>query len=60
MDNIPSLVWKGLGIIQIIGSTLTWIPKNRKATAGFFIVFMLSFTIYHLLQNTYDVAGLYL
>jgi len=57
MGSIDPMVWKMLGVATFLGSILIWIPKFRKAIAGFFIVYMLFFTIVHLVSNTYDVGG---
>lgn len=57
MNNIPVSIWKILGVLQILGGLLIWIPTYRKYVAGFFIVFMLTFTIIHLANSTYDIGG---
>lgn len=57
MNEVPSLIWKGLGVIQVISGILIWMPKYRKYVAGFFFVFMIVFTIVHLTQDTYDIGG---
>jgi len=57
MNNIPPTIWKLFGVLQIAGGILIWLPKFRKYVAGFFVVFMLTFTIYHLVENTYDIGG---
>ena len=57
MANISPLVWSGLGVIQIVGGILIWLPKFKKYVAGFFFIFMLTFTIIHLINNTYDIGG---
>lgn len=55
--TIPVAVWKGLGVLQIAGGILIWLPKFRKYVVSFFIVFMLFFTIVHLSKGTYDLGG---
>lgn len=55
--TIAPIIWKGMGVLQLIGGVLIWIPKFRKFVAGFFIAYMLFFTGYHLMLNTYDVGG---
>ena len=57
MESIPTIVWKLLGSIQLVAGVLIWLTKFRKFIVGFFFVFMLTFTIIHLTQNTYDVGG---
>ncbi len=57
MDSIPPTFWKSLGVLQISGGILIWIPKFRKYVASFFVLFMIFFTIVHLINNTYDVGG---
>ena len=57
MGYIPSIPWKILGVIQLASGVLIWLPKYKKYVAGFFFVFMLVFTIIHLIQNTYDIGG---
>lgn len=57
MDRIPVAIWKGLGALQLIAGVLIWAPKYRKYVAGFFAVFMVVFSIVHLVQNTYDIGG---
>lgn len=56
-DNIPSTIWKVLGVLQLIAGVLIWLPKYRKYIVGFFFVFMIFFTVVHLTQNTSDVGG---
>ncbi len=57
MASIQPTIWKAIGVLQIAGGILIWLPKYRKYVAGFFVVFMLSFTMIHLVNNTYDVGG---
>ncbi len=57
MNGISPTIWKGLGVLQLLGGVLIWMPKYRKYVAGFFIVFMLFFTSYHLMEGTNDVGG---
>ena len=57
MTSISPLLWKILGVLQIVGGILIWLPKFTKWVAGFFVAFMLFFTIYHLVEHTYDIAG---
>lgn len=57
MGNISSTVWSILGVVQIIAGVLIWLPRYRKHIAGFFVVFMLVFSVIHLTQGTYDVGG---
>lgn len=56
-SSISPMVWRGLGVLQIISGILIWLPKYRKYVAGFFAVFMVIFTIVHLVNNTYDIGG---
>ncbi len=56
-SEISPMVWKALGVLQLASGILIWIPKYRKHVAGFFAVFMVVFTIVHLIENTYDVGG---
>ena len=57
MGEIPSIIWKVLGVLQLAAGILIWLPKLRKYIAGFFFVFMLVFTIVHLVEGTYDIGG---
>lgn len=57
MDTIGPTIWKLLGVATLIGGILIWLPKYRKSVASFFIVYMLGFTIYHLVSGTSDVGG---
>jgi len=57
MDSVPVLVWKILGIIQLVSGILIWLPKYRRYVAGFFCVFMIVFILVHLAQQTYDIGG---
>ena len=57
MPGIPTTIWYGLGVLQIAAGFLIWIPKYREYIAGFFLVLMLFFIVYHLLENTQDVGG---
>lgn len=57
MDTINPTMWKVLGVIQIAGAILTWLPKYRKTVATFFLGFMSFFTVYHLINGTYDIGG---
>ncbi len=56
-ERIPPLVWKGLGVLQLAVGILIWLPSIRKYVASFFVVFMLFFTMVHLVENTYDIGG---
>ncbi len=55
--TIAPMVWKAFGVLQIAAGILIWHPKTKRFVAGFFFVFMLIFSIYHLIQNTYDIGG---
>jgi len=57
MGSIPTVIWNVLGVLQIAAGILIWLPKYRKYVAGFFMVFMLVFTVVHLMQNTFDFGG---
>ena len=57
MSYVPLTLWKILGVIQLAAGLLIWLPKFRKYIAGFFFVFMLVFTIIHLIEKTYDIGG---
>ena len=56
-SSIPTIVWCILGVIQIVAGILIWLPKYRKSIAGFFFVFMLVFTMVHIVKGTYDIGG---
>lgn len=56
-DTISSTIWSVLGILQIVGGILIWIPKYRKSVASFFVLFMLFFIGVHLGKGTSDVGG---
>lgn len=57
MESIPTIIWKVLGVLQIAAGFLIWVPSVRKYIVGFFMVFMIAFSIVHLTQNTSDVGG---
>lgn len=57
MEYISPLVWKGIGVLQVLAGLLIWSPKFKKYVVGFFAVFMVVFTVIHLTQNTTDVGG---
>lgn len=57
MDSISPTVWSVFGVLQLAAGILIWLPKYRKPVAGFFTVFMLVFTIVHLVNGTYDIGG---
>jgi len=57
MGSVPPAVWKGLGVLQLAGGVLIWLPKIRRLVAGFFVLFMLFFIVVHLVYGTYDVGG---
>lgn len=54
-SSIPTIVWSIMGIVQIAAGILIWLPKYRKSVAGFFFVFMLAFTMVHIVMGTYDL-----
>ncbi len=56
-NSISPIVWKIFGVLQFAASILIWLPKYRKYVAGFFSIFMLVFTVIHLMADTYDVGG---
>lgn len=56
-SNISPMIWKVLGVFQLVSGVLIWLPKYRKQVAGFWAVFMVIFSIVHLTQNTYDIGG---
>ncbi len=56
-SSIPLIVWKIIGVLQLAAGILIWLPKYRKHVAGFFAVFMLVFTMIHLMEQTYDIGG---
>lgn len=57
MDKIPPTIWSGIGVLQIAAGILIWFPKYRKTVAALFAMFMLTFTIIHLGNRTYDIGG---
>jgi len=57
MSTISPTVWKFFGILQLAAGILIWFPKFRRYVAGFFMIFMSVFTIYHLTESTYDIGG---
>jgi len=57
MNSISSIVWQFLGVLQIAAGILIWLPKFKKSIAIFFTIFMLVFTIVHLINGTYDIGG---
>lgn len=57
MGEFSHIGWNFLGVMQIVGGILIWIPKFKKYIVGFFMVFMIVFTLVHLTQNTHDIGG---
>lgn len=57
MDHIPTTLWKVLGGLQLVAGILIWFTRLRRYVAGFFVIVLLFFTIYHLKENTYDIGG---
>ncbi|MCD2259144.1 hypothetical protein [Psychroserpens luteolus] len=57
IDNISTTLWKVLGGLQIAAGVLIWFSKLRRYVAGFFVIVLLFFTIYHLKERTYDIGG---
>lgn len=57
MGTISGTVWSIFGVLQIAAGILIWLPKYRRYVAGFFTIFMLVFTIKHLLAGTSDIGG---
>ncbi len=57
MDSISSTIWNVFGVMQLAAGVLIWLPKWRRPLAGFFTVFMLVFTIVHLVNGTNDFGG---
>lgn len=56
-EAIPVMIWQGLGVLQILAGLLIWLPGMRRPVAGFFFLFMITFSIVHLTQQTYDIGG---
>ncbi len=57
MTSISPIIWKVLGVLQLLAGVLIWLPSTRKYVVGFFTVFMIVFSIVHLVQGTTDVGG---
>ena len=57
MDSIPTNVWYLFGVLQFSAGILIWFPMFRKPVAGFFTIFMLTFSVIHLLNGTNDIGG---
>ena len=57
MSSTPPIIWKLIGILQIVAGVLIWLPSLRKYVAGFFIAFMTVFMSIHLIAQTYDIGG---
>lgn len=57
MAGIAPMIWKTLGVLQLAGGILIWVPRYRKYVAGFFVGFMLFFTAFHLIEGTSDIGG---
>jgi len=57
LHDRSGIVWKALGVLQLLAGILIWMPKYRKYVTGFFTIFMLVFTVVHLVNNTTDVGG---
>ncbi len=56
-ESIPTMLWRGLGVLQILGGIFIWFKNYRKYIIGFFLGFMIFFTFYHIINDTYDVGG---
>lgn len=57
LDSIPSVSLKIIGVIQILGGFLVWIPTFRKPIASFILGLMIFFIGWHLIDGTYDIGG---
>ena len=57
MEFINPMIWKSLGVLQIVSGILIWFPKFKKYIVGFFAIFMFVFTAVHLIQGTSDIGG---
>ena len=56
-DSIPSVVWMIFGVLQLAAGILIWLPKYRKPVLVFFCVFMLCFTLIHIINGQSDIGG---
>ena len=56
-ENISPTLWKVLGGLQLTAGILIWFSNLRKYVAGFFVIILLFFTLYHIKENTYDIGG---
>jgi len=57
MDSIAPTIWIAFGFMQVTAGILIWFPQLRRYVAGFFTIFMLVFTVYHLSAGTSDFSG---
>ncbi len=57
METISPTIWNFLGVLQIAAAIFIWLPKIKRPVAVFFTLFMLFFSIIHLMNNTYDIGG---
>jgi len=57
MNEVSPIIWKGLGVIQILAGIFIWSTKFKKYIVGFFAVFMYVFVLVHVSQGTSDIKG---
>jgi len=57
MEFVSPVVWKTLGVIQVLAGILIWLPQFKKYIVGFFAVFMYVFVLVHVTQGTKDIGG---
>lgn len=55
--SIPTPIWSLFGVLMIASGILIWLPKFRRPVLIFFCLFMLTFTIIHLINGQSDIGG---
>lgn len=56
-NTINPILWKVFGVLQLAAGIFIWKANLRRPIASFFCIFMLVFTLVHLLNGTNDVGG---
>lgn len=57
MTDVPPLLWKFIGVVQILSAILVWNPKFRKNIAWLLLGLMVYFSVRHLAEGTSDIGG---
>jgi len=56
-ETFSQNVWMMIGYVYIAAASLLWHKKIGKRVAIIFAVVMIAFSIWHLVNDTYDIGG---